>query len=220
MAKVLKKLKEIREWLKNNKHAKPENVLAKLNPIIEGWGNYYKHGASKQMFSKFDYHLWRALWRWSRKRHPNKRVKWILAKYFKPCGNKSMIFTATVQDRRGKRKSLVIKRLSEIPITRHIKVKGNASPDDPTLAQYWEDRKTQHGRTRWIKGSKLYRVAESQNWKCPGCGEHLFNGEELHTHHKTRLTDGGTDEETNLLHLHKTCHHQIHSVKQTGTQRA
>jgi RNA-directed DNA polymerase len=215
--KFLNKLREIREWLKTNKHASPEEVLTKLNSIIKGWGNYYRYGASKEMFSKFDYQLWRALWRWSIKRHPNKGLKWITAKYFKPFGNKSMIFTATFQDRREKRKSLAIKQLSDIPITRHIKVKGNASPDDPTLKEYWENRKTQYGRIYWAKGSKLYQVAENQNWECPVCGEHLFNGEELHVHHLTKVSDGGTDEQTNLLHLHKTCHYHVHSGKQTET---
>ena len=42
------------------------------------------------------------------------------------------------------------------------------------------------------------------------CGEHLFNGEELHTHHKIRVVDGGTNREDNLIHLHKTCHHHLH----------
>jgi RNA-directed DNA polymerase len=52
--KVLTKLKEIREWLKNNLHVSPEVVIAKLNPIIRGWGNYYRFGVSKEVFSYFD----------------------------------------------------------------------------------------------------------------------------------------------------------------------
>lgn len=39
--KVLDKLREIRAWLKTNKHATPENVITHLNPIIRGFGNFY-----------------------------------------------------------------------------------------------------------------------------------------------------------------------------------
>ncbi len=101
----------------------------------------------------------------------------------------------------------------DIPIQRHIKVKGKASPDDPALDTYWIKRQTQYGKTYWGKGSKLRYVAENQNWQCPVCGEHLFKGEELHTHHKIPVEKGGTDRTENLIHLHKVCHQHLH---QTG----
>ncbi len=49
-------------------------------------------------------------------------------------------------------------------------------------------------------------------------GEHLFNGtdgerEELHTHHKVQVKDGGMENIENLVHLHKTCHQQLHNKK-------
>jgi RNA-directed DNA polymerase len=85
-----------------------------------------------------------------------------------------------------------------------------ASPDDPSLTAYWEKRQTTYGKTYFAKGSKLFNVAERQGWKCPTCGEHLFNGEELETHHVLPVKDGGRDTEENLIHLHKACHHKIH----------
>ncbi|MGK7926516.1 MAG: HNH endonuclease [Spirulina sp.] len=75
---------------------------------------------------------------------------------------------------------------------------------------YWHKRRNSLGQSHWTKGTKLYRVAQNQGWHCPICGEHLFNGEELHTHHKIRVVDGGTNREENLIHLHKTCHQHLH----------
>jgi RNA-directed DNA polymerase len=60
---------------------------------------------------------------------------------------------------RGKSKKFYLAELSKIPIQRHIKVKDKASPDDPTLHKYWQDRGTRYGKTRWIKDSKLYQIA-------------------------------------------------------------
>lgn len=224
--KMREKLREIRDWLKRNPNTKTENVIAQLNPIIKGWGNYYRHGASKETFNYFDYRIWRLLWNWAMRRHlkakkmKRKGKKWIAKKYFKPHGGKSMIFTAKIQDRRGKEKRLVITRLAEIPIERHVKIDGNASPDDPTLTKYWQDRQTRYGKSYWAAGSKLHNVAQNQKWICPVCGEQLFNGEELHTHHIIRVKDGGTDEVKNLVHLHKTCHQHMHTGKHSEKQEA
>ncbi len=106
-----------------------------------------------------------------------------------------------------------------MPLQRHVKLKDTASPDDPTLHKYWKDRKTKYGKSYWTEG-KLRKVAEKQGWKCPVCGEHLFNGEELETHHKMGVKNGGTDDMDNLIHLHKTCHHHIHSGKHSQKQEA
>ena len=215
--KVLAKLKEIREWLKRNPEVPPEAIIAKLNPIIRGWGNYYRFGVSKEVFSYFDHQVWKALYRWALRRHSKRRKKWVTKKYFnKKNGWK---FFAKTKDRGGKTKTISIVKLSEIPIQRHVKVKNFASPDDPTLHEYWKDRGTRYGKTRWIKDSKLYKVAEQQNWTCPICGEHLFNGEEIDTHHITKVQDGGNDNIKNLVHLHKACHLAVHSGKRSGKPR-
>ena len=162
----------------------------------------------------------KALWQWAKKRHPQKGKKWILRKYFRQVGGYSYSFAIKTKDRRGKDKIISMMRMSTIPIERWEKVKNNASPDDPELASYWDKRQTKQGKTHWTKGSKLYRVADNQGWHCPICREHLFNGEQLHTHHIVRVTDGGTDKEENLIHLHKTCHQHIHMSKQPLLQKA
>ena len=70
----------IRDWLKANSQAKPEFIIKYLNPLLRGWGNYYRHGVSKRVFNYVDDQIWKALWRWCRRRHPNKGRKWIAGK--------------------------------------------------------------------------------------------------------------------------------------------
>lgn len=212
--KVLSKLREIRTWLKNNKHASPDNVIGYLNPIIRGFGNYYKIGSSKRVLGYFDAQIFKSLWLWAKRRHPNKGAKWVRRKYFCTYQGNQWTFFGKTEDRRGKMKILYLFRAKSIPIERHVMVKGTSSPDDPNLREYWESRLTRYGKVYWEKGSKLRKVAENQKWKCPLCGEHLFNGEELHTHHKVRIADGGTDKADNLIHLHKACHKHLHTGKQ------
>lgn len=218
-SKVLAFLQRIRNWLKQNKHASQKAVIEYLNPILRGFGNYYRFGSSKQVFGYIDHKVWEMLWRWCLRRHPDKGKRWVMKKYFRTHYGRKWTFAVDVTDRWGKKDVLRLYHVKDIPIQRHVKVKGAASPDDPTLTNYWKDRQTTYGKTYWTKGSKYYEVAENQQWKCTLCGEHLFNGEELQTHHQIKVSDGGTDEIDNLAHLHKACHKQVHG-KRTEKQEA
>lgn len=217
--KVLAFLKQIREWLIAHRTVAPEAVISHLNPILRGWSNYYKHGASKRVFNYVDSELWKMLWQWSLRRHPNKGKRWVAKHYFLLNPGDKWKFKANVSDRQGGKKIITLFQLSSVLIQRHIKVKGTASPDNPTLQQYWLHRHTQSGQSYWAKGSKFYRVAQRQQWKCPGCGEHLFNGEAIQTHHRQTVSSGGTNAVENLVHLHASCHRQVHmsrSSEQAG----
>jgi RNA-directed DNA polymerase len=113
--------------------------------------------------------------------------------------------------RKGKDKTYILYDISKTPIVRHTKVKGLASPDDPTLREYWHNRSIKNGKNHWAKGSQYEQLAKFQNWKCPGCGDNLFNGEEIETHHIVPVAEGGLDDLENLMHLHRACHKQVHS---------
>ncbi|MUG95601.1 group II intron reverse transcriptase/maturase [Scytonema sp. UIC 10036] len=218
--KVKEFLTGIQEWLNQHKTVETTAVIQYLSPVIRGWGNYYKHKVSKDVFSYVDYRLWQMLWKWSLMRHPNKGKKWVAQRYFKTINGTAWNFAQTIKDRNGKDKLITLPKLSHIPIIRHVKVKGTASPDDPTLSEYWEKRQTRYGKSYFAQGSKLYQVAQNQKWKCPICGESLFNGEDLHTHHVVKVTDGGKNEVDNLVHLHKSCHLHLHTSQRTGKQKA
>jgi RNA-directed DNA polymerase len=218
--KVKDFLQQIRDWLNAHPSHKPEAVMDHLNPILRGWANYYRHVNSARGFSSLDHYIWKAVFNWCRRRHPRKGKQWVVDKYFKTIQGETWYFAVTVKNRSGKPITYSLTKLASIPIERPVKVTGTASPDDPTLREYWKNRQTQQGKIDWDKGSKHYHVAENQNWQCPVCGEHLFNGEALQTHHVVRLADGGTDRAENLLHRHKTCHQHLYMGKQSDKQEA
>ncbi len=211
--KVFAFCKRLGEEIKTLNGVKQEVLIKKLNPILNGFANYYKGVVSKETFSYISYRLWQYLWRWAKRRHPNKNSKWVRKRYFKTIKGNRWTFACTTSDRRGKDKELVLYPIAFTPIERHIKVKGDASPDDPSLKEYWNKRHQKLGKTRFDKGSKLYTIAENQEWKCPKCGEPLFNGEEIETHHIALVAEGGTDDVENLQHLHKPCHKQVHKTQ-------
>ena len=211
--KVLTFCKRIGKEVRNLNGVEQENLIKKLNPILRGFANYYKGVVSKETFVYVSHRVWQYLWRWAKRRHPNKNTKWVRKRYFKTIKGNKWTFATLSSDRRGKEKDLILYPIAYTPIERHVKVKGEASPDNPSLKEYWELRQKKQGKSYWEKNSRNYRVAELQNWKCPICGESLFNREEIDTHHIVPVAQGGLDDVSNLQHLHKACHKQVHKIQ-------
>ncbi|MCY7334915.1 MAG: HNH endonuclease [Chamaesiphon sp.] len=186
-------------------------VISKLNPILRGFANYYKGQVSKEIFSYISHRVWQYLWRWSKRRHSNKNTTWVRKRYFKTINGNKWTFATSTSDRQGKEKDLILYPIAYTPIERHVKVKGNASPDDPSLREYWEKRHQKYGKSYWERNSRNYQIGHNQNWKCPICGQPLFNGEEIDTHHIVPVAQGGDNSVENLQHMHRACHIQVHS---------
>ena len=209
--KVLDFCKRIGNEISKMNGNEQEVIIKRLNPILRGFTNYYKGVVSKETFSYISNRVWQYLWRWARRRHPNKNTKWVRKRYFKTINNVKWTFACTTSNRRGKDDLLFIYPIASTPIERHIKVKGEASLDDPSLNDYWEKRHQKFGKSYWEKNSRNYKIAQTQNWQCPNCGAPLFNGEEINTHHIVPVAQGGLDDISNLQHLHAACHKQVHS---------
>jgi len=146
--KVLAFVARLRLWLNQHKQAAAENVIAQLNPVLRGWSNHYKRAVSKQTFSYVSCQIFKMLWKWCLRRHPEKGKRWVRQKYFSSRKTTSWNFCA----RRGQ-ETLYLFDVNSVPIERHIKVKGTASPDDPALKDYWRKRATKSARRASAVGS-------------------------------------------------------------------
>lgn len=154
--KVLAFLAELRLWLNKHKQAAPENVIRHFNPILRGWANNYRHVVSKRVFFFVTCQLWKMLWKWCLRRHPKKRRDWVRKKYFGLHNNVSWTFQAQSGD-----KSIHLYNVAYVPIERHVKVKLDASPDDPKLHEYWTNRRNARTRRRKETTKALPPPAES-----------------------------------------------------------
>ena len=50
-------------------------LIRTLNPVILGWGNYYRHVVSSQAFDHIDTYIFTRLMLWGRRKHPNTGIK-------------------------------------------------------------------------------------------------------------------------------------------------
>jgi len=69
-----------------------EVLIAKLNPVIKGYANYFSNQFSRETYRKLDRLLGQRLWRWASRRHPNKSASWVKKKYFSPVKTKNWVF--------------------------------------------------------------------------------------------------------------------------------
>jgi RNA-directed DNA polymerase len=84
---------KIGDVIKRAKVWKQENLINVLNPIITGWSNYHRSAVSKEIFSQLDHIVWNMLWRWAKRRHPNKGNTWIANKYWHSEGTRNWVFS-------------------------------------------------------------------------------------------------------------------------------
>lgn len=53
-----------------------------LNPLLRGWGNFYRHAwGAKHVFGGIDHYVWWTIYRWLRKKHPRVAMKRLAARY-------------------------------------------------------------------------------------------------------------------------------------------
>lgn len=133
--------------LTKGKALSQQELIERLNPIIRGWGNYYSHVASKEVFCRCDHILVNQLKRWSYCRHTNKSREWIRKKYFIRKDCRIWIFGYEYAGG-GIKEKFTLNQLTEIPIKRHIKIKCETNPFDPSWDEYFERRKPQSARQR------------------------------------------------------------------------
>jgi RNA-directed DNA polymerase len=133
-------LSDIREITKCHKAIKTEYLIRTLNPKIRGWVNYYRHVCSKATFSYIDHCIFKAIWGWAKRRHPNKGIRWVKRKYFHTKGNRHWKFFSIVQDKHEKQMAVELVAASSIPIKRHCQIRGEANPYNPVYHDYFHER--------------------------------------------------------------------------------
>ena len=105
--------------IKKGKAWKQEDLIGALNPVITGWTNYHQSVVSKETFSKLDHIVWTMLWRWAKRRHPQKSGSWVVRRYWHREGTRNWVFST---------KKNKLKLLSDTRIVRHRCLKLDRNP--------------------------------------------------------------------------------------------
>jgi RNA-directed DNA polymerase len=120
-----KHLDEIRRVIRRHKGGPQEVLIKALNPKIRGWAQYYSTCVAKKAFTRMD----QQLYRWARFRHPKKNSGWCIKRYWRRRENRNNF---------GEEPCWLL-NYPDIPIRRHVKVRGDKSPYDGDWP-YWVRR--------------------------------------------------------------------------------
>jgi RNA-directed DNA polymerase len=134
-------VKQIRKRLKGiwHKHLGSPTValINEINPVIRGWCNYFRISVASRVFSDLDNFMYYRAKRYARRRHPLKSGWWRTEKYWgQHIGHR--------RDRwvfMDKQRHATLKKFAWTRIKRHRLVPKTYSPDDPTLQDYWRQRR-------------------------------------------------------------------------------
>lgn len=207
-------------------------VLRRLASIVRGWSAYYRTVVSSRTFSTLDSYVWTLTYKWAKRTHPKKSKHWIVNRYFGRLNRSRNNHWVFGDHATGAH----LPKFAWTSIRRHQLVKGKSSPDDPSLRDYWSQRR--RTRTPPPMDKVSLALAHHQKGTCPLCGEALIVGAEyepdnprawiewfdamrkrLHKHHFVYRRNGGSDESKNLRLVHSECHRQYHSTDSRGNSQ-
>jgi RNA-directed DNA polymerase len=201
--------RKIKKEFRKLSHATTSALIRKLNPITKGWGNYYRHVVSKEVFTHIDRFLWLRTQRWIVRKNPltpKKRLKRI---YYRTEGKRDWVFY-------DKESTLSLTLLSQIPIKRYYQVKYDMRVYDANAKEYWEKREYLNAKNSIYGSRTLKMLFSEQKGKCDYCGQPMTDKQiqsmEMHKHHMKPKSEGGKVSQGNLRLLHTECHTSLHSV--------
>ena len=124
---------KIKEIFKQYRSSSLELLIDKLNPIIRGWGYYYRFVNSKVIFGKLDQYIWYKSCNWVKRLHQRRQVMKYYKKYFKPFSDtyKSEVLSNGIKK---------VFKLSVIPLIEHIKIVAKSNPFDSNDDDYFTKR--------------------------------------------------------------------------------
>ena len=139
-------LRKVSLIIKEGRTATQADLILRLNSVLRGWGMYHRHIVATDTFHHIDCMVWTKLWKWARRRHPNKGMNWIKARYFERQGARDWIF-ASANKPENLRHRPVLFTLSSIGIKRHVKIRGAANPFHPDWSEYFDSRNRRQKRS-------------------------------------------------------------------------
>ena len=81
-AKTLSRVKtRVRDISRADRNLPLKALLGRLNPVLRGWTNYFRHGVSKSTFGYLRAFVWRRVVNWLRRKHPKGNWRELRRRY-------------------------------------------------------------------------------------------------------------------------------------------
>jgi RNA-directed DNA polymerase len=159
--------------------------------------NFAERRISARIFQDIDAYVYLHLWKWARKRHPKMSKVQLKEKYWHTVEKRNWVFGI----KRDGEVKIQLQSHSKIPIKRHAKVNGRASPFDGNLI-YWA---TRTGKSALLPPIKA-RLIKEQKGRGGICGEYFLPDDIIERDHIVPKALGGKNRRDNVHAVHRYCH--------------
>lgn len=205
---VQRVLSKMREIIKTSSHLTTTALVSKLNPIIRGWGNYYRFVISSQTFTHIDDKVWQMIRQWVRAKHSRLSPN-LKERYFGRIGGSNQWVL------RDKDTGAYLQKMKSIRIKRFVKVRNDKRVYDANDIKYWQRREYQNAMNS-IYGSVTHmKLFKKQKGRCEWCSQHITDKQlqetKTHLHHVRPRSESGDNKLGNLRLVHADCHNSLHS---------
>lgn len=187
---------KLRDSIQHHRGAPQSALVYVLNPVIQGWANYYQYCVAKHDFQILDNVLYHQLVRWARYRHPRKSGKWCYHRYWREVNGRVRFSDG----------ESVLSYYQTTAITRFVKVQGHKSPYDGDWV-YWS---TRLGRDP-SKPRRVTRLLKRQRGCCALCGLRCTTEDVIEVHHYDENHNNNAFDNLRLMHGH--CHDIVHGSR-------
>jgi RNA-directed DNA polymerase len=83
LASILRKVRSLTD--RSTVYQSLRRILHAVNSVLRGWSNYFRYDASKRTLAYVDSFAWWRVFRWLRKKHPERTWKYLRKRY---CGGR------------------------------------------------------------------------------------------------------------------------------------
>lgn len=149
ISRILKGTKTI---IHKSRASTQEEIIKMLSPQIRGWAYYHRRICARKAYEKVDHEIFKSLWRWSERRHPNKGSRWIKEKYFKTKDTRHWCFATMVRKKNGTMECLELFQATNVHIRRHKKIKADSNPFDKGCYAYFKERQLNNSLNKMENG--------------------------------------------------------------------
>ena len=145
--KSVEKIKgKLRALWRQGLHWPLDALLIHLNWAVRGWAYYFRTQVATATFNKLDRWMFHRQMQFVRRNRVRKKWEWLRQHYWSikhPTHQDQWIFGSPVTGR-------YLQPFHWVRTQRHTLVKGTASPDNPSLQDYWAKRSEQkrHSKSR------------------------------------------------------------------------
>jgi len=202
--------RKVKEVISAHSGRKQADLVQTLNPMLRGWAQYHSPVVAKATFTRMEHLIFRALWRWAKRRHRRKKVEWVRKKYFASIDDRNWVFGSTEVNKAGERYWKGLYSIPSTPIRRHKKVRGDYNPFDPAQEMYGETLRQERMAESMAYRKQWAKLFMSQRGLCAVCHSAISKETGWHDHHIEPRVAGGSDALSNRVLVHPDCHVQVH----------